>query len=298
MNGHIDADGIAEYRAGSITGRREQQIAAHLAMCAQCASVSDRLAEVSLLLAAAPLPAVPDAVAARLQAAFDAESPLSSEQSPLSSEQSPLSSEQTVVTPARSRFRLPRLSPLRLLAPVAALAVLAAGAFGLSHLDGSPASGPAVAAGSAAESGSSAASGAERAAAPEMSPPLEGSFATGHADEGQAIGPDAQPPLIAASSTVDFQADTLGKQMNALFQDRAQLRTTQATASLKSCVRTVAGSKRVDLVVSAQYAGAPATVVFVSDGSGYQAIVAGTHCSATERDILATAVVQSGISTP
>ncbi|HEY1624202.1 MAG TPA: hypothetical protein VGG16_10435 [Streptosporangiaceae bacterium] len=291
MNGHIDADGIAEYRAGSITGRREQQIAAHLAMCAQCASVSDRLAEVSLLLAAAPLPAVPDAVAARLQAAFDAESPLSSEQSPLSSEQ-------TVVTPARSRFRLPRLSPLRLLAPVAALAVLAAGAFGLSHLDGSSASGPAVAAGSAAESGSSAASGAERAAAPEMSPPLEGSFATGHADEGQAIGPDAQPPLIAASSTVDFQADTLGKQMNALFQDRAQLRTTQATASLKSCVRTVAGSKRVDLVVSARYAGAPATVVFVSDGSGYQAIVAGTHCSATERDILATAVVQSGISTP
>ena len=95
MNGHIDVDGIAEYRVGLITGRREQEIGAHLATCAQCASVAGRLAEVSILLAAAPVPAMPDTMVTRLQAALNAEIAISAERA--------------VVKPARSRFRLPRL---------------------------------------------------------------------------------------------------------------------------------------------------------------------------------------------
>src|ERR1700678_4478509 len=142
MNGHIDADGLAEYRVGLITGRREREIATHLATCPKCASVGDRLAEVSLLLAAAPAPAIPDVVAARLQAALDAETPIPSER-PISSERL-ISSEHTVVTRARARFKLPRVAPLRVLAPAAAVVVLAAGAFGLSQLSGGSAtSGPA-----------------------------------------------------------------------------------------------------------------------------------------------------------
>jgi hypothetical protein len=271
MNGHIDADGIAEFRVGLITGRRQHDIAAHLAACAQCTSVADRLAEVSTLLAAVPAPVMPDTVAARLQTALAAETAISSEQK--------------VVKPARSRFRLPRLSPLRLLAPAAAVAVLAAGAFGLSQLGSTP-------------SLSQAASGSAEAA-PAAPSAMEGSFATGHADKRQALGSADLSDSLFATSSADLQAKTLGRQLGALFQSRSQLGTTQPSASLKSCVRTVAGAGNpVELVVSTRYRGAPATVVFVSQGTHYLGIVAGSHCSATEGDVLATAVVSPGISTP
>lgn len=276
MNGHIDADGIAEFRVGLITGRRQHDIAAHLATCAQCTSVADRLAEVSTLLAAVPAPVMPDTVAARLQTALDAETAISSEQK--------------VVKPARSRFRLPRLSPLRLLAPAAAVAVLAAGAFGLSRLGSTPSL-------SQAASGSAEAAPAVRAA-PSASA-MEGSFATGHSDKRQALGSADLSNSLFATSSADLQAKTLGRQLGALFQSRSQLGTTQPSVSLKSCVRTVAGAGNpVKLVVSARYRGAPATVVFVSQGTHYLGIVAGSHCSATEGDVLATAVVSPGISTP
>ena len=274
MNGHIDADGIAEYRVGLITGRREHVIAAHLATCAQCASVADRLAEVSILLAAIPAPAIPDAVAARLQAALDAEIPISAEN--------------TVVTPLRSRFRLPRLSPVRVLTPVAALFVLAAGAFGLSQLGSSPAAGrvpPSAAAAGGAEASSAAAA------------PMEGSFATGHADTGLANGVGESPLMILISDT-NLQRGTLGKQLDALFQDHSGLHTKQAPTSLKACVRTLTAGRSIHLVASALYRGSPATIAIVGNGASYLGLVAGSHCSATNSDILATAVVSSGISTP
>jgi hypothetical protein len=103
---------------------------------------------------------------------------------------------------------------------------------------------------------------------------------------------------MVASSNVDFQTATLGQQVDALFRGRTQLRSTQATNSLKACIRTVAASKTLKMVASALYRGAPATVVIVDDEAGFQAIIAGQHCSATDGDILATAVVSPGISTP
>ena len=279
MNGHIDADGIAEFRVGLITGRRQDDIAAHLAACAQCTSVADRLAEVSMLLAAVPAPVIPDTVVARLQTALE----------------TAISSEQKVVKPTRSRFRLPRLSlprlsPLRLLAPAAAVAVLAAGAFGLSQLGSTP-------------SLSQAASGSAEEAPAVPSVPsasaMEGSFATGHSDKRQALGSADLSNSLFATSSANLQAKALGRQLGTLFQSRSQLGTTQPSVSLKSCVRTVAGvGNPVKLVLSARYLGAPATVVFVSQGTHYLGIVAGSHCSATEGDVLATAVVSPGISTP
>jgi hypothetical protein len=273
MNGHIDADGLAEFRVGLITGRRQREIAAHLATCAQCASLADRLAEVSMLLAAVPAPAMPDAVSARLQAAFDAESAISTEQ--------------TVVKPAKPRFRLPRLLPIRVLAPVAAVAVLAVGAFGLSRLSSSP-----------SYSQPASGSAAEVPAAPARPSQMEGGFATGHADEGQAIG--VEGPLMVVPSSTDLQAGTLGRQLSTLFQTRSGLgTTTEASVSQKACIHAVDGANRpVKLVISAHYRGSPATVVIVSDGNRYLGIVAGSHCSATNSDILATAVVSPGISTP
>jgi hypothetical protein len=274
MNGHIDADGIAEYRVGLITGRREHEIAAHLVTCAQCASVADRLAEVSVLLAAVPAPAMPDAVAARLQAALDAETPIAAEN--------------TVVTPLRPRFRLPRLSPVRVLTPVAALFVLAAGAFGLSQLGSSPA-------GSHVPPAAAAAGGAEASAA--AAAPIEGSFATGHADTGLANGV-GESPLMIVVSDANLERATLGKQLDTLLGEHSGLHTKQAPTALKACVRALAAGRSVHLVASALYRGSPATIAIVSNGTSYLGLVAGSHCSPTNSDILATAVVSSGISTP
>lgn len=271
MNGHFDVDSIAEYRAGLITGRHRRKIAAHLATCAQCASVGDRVAEVSILLAAVPPPALPDFVAARLQAALDAEPAISSEQ--------------TVVTPAGPRFRLPRLIPLRMLAPVAALAVLAAGGFGLSHLAGGSSA-------SQASAGSAAAGSAASAVPSARSVP----FGKSRLNELPTMG--IEGTLKVAASGIDLQAATLGRQLEELFQTRSQLRVTPASTAVKACVRTVAASSPVELVATADYHGSPATVVIVSVGTGYQGIVAGPDCSATDSDIIARAALSSGISTP
>jgi hypothetical protein len=282
MNGHIDADGLAEYRIGLITGRRERLIGAHLATCAQCSVVADRLAEVSTLLAAVPQPAIPEAVASRLE--------------------SVLYQEQTVVAPARTRFRLPghrfrlpRLVPLRVLAPVAALAVLAAGGFGLSQLSGSTASGPAFS-GAAGAPAAAASSAAASSAAVHAKAPAVGSFATGHADEGQAIG--VEGPLRIAASDIDLKTATLGRQLQALLRSDAQLPSTRASASVQACVQAAAAGHPVTLVASARFDGSPVTVVIVEVGTAYHGLVAGPHCAATDSDIIAMAVVSSGISTP
>ena len=55
---HLDAEVLAEFRAGLIAGRRGAAITAHLAGCDRCTALGDQLAGVSALLAAVPLPAV------------------------------------------------------------------------------------------------------------------------------------------------------------------------------------------------------------------------------------------------
>jgi hypothetical protein len=293
MNSHIDADGLAEYRVGLITGRRGRQIADHLAICTQCASVADRLAEVSVLLAAVPQPAIPDAVAQRLQAALAAEPPIYQEQ--------------PVVTPTRSGFRLPglnrpglnrpgfklpRLVPPRVLAPVAAVAVLAGGGFWLSQLAGSSASGPSFSGSSEAGPAAGAtASSADHSAQVHVSGPF-----TGHTNEGMDIG--VNQSLMITSSDTDLQAATLGSQLGALLSSQPRLHSTHASAAVKACVSAIAASRPVKLVASARYGGSPATVVIVNQSGRYQGIIAGPSCSHTDSDILATTVVPTGISTP
>src|SRR5215510_5351674 len=70
---HPDTEALAEYRAGLIGGFRRRQLAAHVAGCAQCASVSERLDAVGSVLASAPAPAMPDEVERRIAAALAAE---------------------------------------------------------------------------------------------------------------------------------------------------------------------------------------------------------------------------------
>jgi anti-sigma factor RsiW len=70
---HVDASVLAELDAGLIVGRRATRIHAHLAGCERCAQVSAGLSAVSVLLAAAPRQAMPEAVTRRLTATISAE---------------------------------------------------------------------------------------------------------------------------------------------------------------------------------------------------------------------------------
>ena len=70
---HLDADVLAEFRAGLISGRRGTRIAAHLAGCERCTALDEQLAGVRSLLASVPALAMPDSVARRLDTVLAAE---------------------------------------------------------------------------------------------------------------------------------------------------------------------------------------------------------------------------------
>jgi hypothetical protein len=179
--------------------------------------------------------------------------------------------------------------------------VLGAGCFGLTQLSSSSASSPAFggagAAGPAsvphaASSGSSSSSSSDTIGAPGISrqnAPDAGSFPTGHADVSEPISVNG--PLEVAASDTDLQTAGLGRQLETLLAAYAQLHSTQASASVKACVRSIADNRPVKLVASARYGGSPATVVIVETNAGYQGIVAGPGCSATNSDVVAMALV-------
>jgi len=281
---HVDADALAEFRAGLITGRRGAKIAAHLASCDRCAALDGQLAGVSALLAAIPAPVVPGHVALRLDTVLAAE--VASRNDPERARREP--SPQTGVSARRTgsrRFRLP--SP-RVLTPVAAAAavVLAAGGYGLSLL----ASGPgnqfaASSAGSAAKAAASPKGAASRAAAAVPSPlPVSGSHRMSLAG------------FAVVTSPADFQPAGLGQQVAAAITAAPAASLAQRTSpQLRACVQKVADGDGVIKVIIARYQGHPATIVVVRTGPGDEARVAGPDCSGTNPDVLNHTSLPSGI---
>src|SRR6516164_557662 len=151
---HLDTDVLAEFRAGLITGRRGAGITAHLAGCDRCTALDDQLAGVSVLLASVPVPPVLDTVLAAEVARRD------------TAERA--RGDGAAESPAPRRpdgHRGFRLLSLRVLAPVAAVVVLAAGGYGLSRLVGPASQATASSsAGNAARATTSAAAGSAKSA--------------------------------------------------------------------------------------------------------------------------------------
>ena len=146
MTGHPESGVLAEYQAGLVTGRRRASIASHLATCDRCAGLSDQLGEIPALIAAAPHPAMPADVARRLDLVLAAEA-AQRHSSERTADDSP---EHRATSPGPRRRWDFRLVTQRILVPAAAVVVLAAGGFGLSHVLGSSSASSSVAAGSEA----------------------------------------------------------------------------------------------------------------------------------------------------
>ena len=283
---HPDSGVLAEYRAGLISGRRGRRIAAHLSACDHCAGVGDQLAEISVMLAAAPVPAMPDNVAQRLDTVLAAEAAKRNDSERAAAE----ASRDRGAHRRRARRGGWRLVTVRVLAPAATVVALAAVGFELSHIGGPTSS-------SAASSGAGRVAGPSTAAA--SAAPREAKVgAAANGSEGHTI------PLFGPSlsfkfynSPTSYQRSTLREQIVAEVRAPAGP-AGSASAQIKGCVnRVTGGSGRGTpvLVEKARFQGRPAIVIVAFRGGSYTAWVTGPGCSAASDTVLATL---SGISAP
>lgn len=272
---HLDPDVLAEFRAGLITGRRGAKVTAHLAYCARCAALSDQLAGVSALLAAVPVPAMPDGVAARLDTVLAAEAA----RRDVSERADGDRSRERATDPQPGRHWGFRLVARRVLAPAAVIAVLAAGGYGLSRISSGPSS-------STPTAGVAAASSATKTST--------GSF-KGAASRPAAIAGIAGPSGFSViNSGTDYRPATLNQQLSHQLSQEGRGSSAAgpsrpASAQLRGCVQRVTSRVRPGtpvLVENAHYLGHPVTVIVASIGGHYMAWVLAPGCSATRDDVL------------
>ena len=274
---HPDSEVLAEFRAGLITGRHGARISAHLAACEHCAGLCDQLAEISALLAVVPAPAMPEAVARRLEGALAAEAAQRDDAERIVGDSS---RDGTPSPRARRRWDF-RLVALRVLAPAAGVAVLAAGGYGLSRIGESSTVSEA--------SGSAASSAATAAALPQARAAVPSSAAASRLGAIQAHN-----GLQIVTSQTNYLRATLRQQLAGEMKRYAEgaagpLR--PATAPVKGCVLRVTEDTRpvtVKLVETARFQGQPAIVIVAASGRHDVAWVTTPTCSGSSDHVLAT----------
>jgi hypothetical protein len=280
---HVDAEVLAELGEGLISGRRAARIRAHLASCERCAGISAGLSAASVLLAAVPSPAMPDAVARRLSGALAAEA---------------AARPGTAVVPARLADRegfhhaervrgLPSRPRWRGLAgPVAARVFTAAAAVCLLAAGGGYMLARLIPHGAPVPSG------------PTGPHPLfpSGPQAGPYHPPGQAGMPPGQPGTLpeftVVKSGTDYQPASLSAQIETelgrVHQARGGETGHAPTTRQHDCVLRVTGGTRPALVDAADYEGHPAMVIAL-DRTGRQfsqAWVVGPACSAGNSDVI------------
>jgi hypothetical protein len=298
---HLDTDVLAEFRAGLITGRRGARITAHLGGCERCTALDEQLAGVRSLLASVPVPAMPDSVAQRLDTVLAAEVTQRNAARGEAAQSDQAERAGSDGTRESSAPRRPggnrgfRLVALRVLAPAAAVVLLGAGVYGLSHLNlGS----------SSSSAASSTAGGAARTAEPSAA---AGTHSAEHANApaaGPTKGTVSRPQgitggLVVRVSHTNFSHAGLRHQVLAeLRVPSGSLAPQIATTQVRGCVQLVAGAHPLRRVESVLYEGSRATLIVASTGAEDTAWIAAPDCSATHRDVLDTTTLPPGISGP
>ena len=292
---HLDTDVLAEFRAGLITGWRGARITAHLGGCERCTALDEQLAGVRSLLASVPAPAMPDSVAQRLEVVLAAEVAQRDAVQENRAERADGDGARESPAPRRpGGNRGFRPLTLRVLAPVAAVVVLAAGGYGLSRVN----------LGSSTESSTSAGSAAQ-GAAPTAAASAKSGGSVNAPNAGPTRGAVSRPQgITAAGITVvtghaNLSHADLGQQVRAELNMPASARTTRAaTSTERGCVLGLIGHHQLELVESVLFEGSPATLVVARSGARDMAWLAAPECSATHRHVLDTTSLSSGISGP
>ncbi len=233
---HLDYDTLADLAEGLLADSRAASADAHLADCAECRGRSAEIADVTRLLADAPMPPMPAELASRIDDALAAEAAASSHVVSLESR--------------RGRRRI------RILSAAAATVVVVGGGALVGH---SLLTGPVSSENGAAQSQPIQDRTGSAAARPPGASALKGSG-------GGATG--AGGGHLALRSGTDYTDARLGDQISAqLAQGESRSAEDLAPEQLTGCVRRVTQGKMPLLVDLARYEGRSATVI-VLPGTG------------------------------
>ncbi|HEY0716214.1 MAG TPA: hypothetical protein VGD68_01255 [Streptosporangiaceae bacterium] len=284
---HADPEVLAELSEGLISGKRATRIHAHLAGCQRCARCSAGLAEISMLLASVPSPAMPEAVVRRLSTTLVQEA--TSRSGRVAAATRP--AEENLSAPvlrfqgARGRRRGgPSPVAARAFAAAAAACVVAAGGYTLVQLTSGPGPGPRQVAG-----GPSVSSSPTRGTHAIPLIPLTPS---------QGTGTSNLLSFRVIDSGIDYRGGGhLGPQIKTELDQVAALSPAGSsgarvlhspTPQQYACVVDVTGDVEPALVDSARYDGRPATIIALGHLGNQvsQAWVVGPSCSADDTDIL------------
>ncbi len=316
MTRHIDAMVLARFREGDLSQRKAARVSAHLARCARCAELGSELAGVTVLLASAAAPPIPEYLDARIRSTLAAES---ARRAAADAGTEPGRRD----LPARShRARrgphVPRASSpavLRTLAAAGAVAVLAGGGFALVRQLGSGQAGNTSSSVVAGPGGAAAPRAAGPAAEPDLRAPAFGpSLRYGSPGQQASFVPvltatDFSPAALdaqvstALSQVSGAHAGTFGRSSTSA--GRSSPRPSPSAGSrfggiplteLQACVTRIAAGHRVLLVDLARYQGRPATIIVTAPASpaARQAWVVGPACSGSRSDVLAHRAVPGG----
>jgi hypothetical protein len=230
---HLDYDTLADLAEGLLPDSRAASADAHLADCVECRNRSAEIADVTRLLADAPMPPMPPELASRIDEALAAEAATSGHVVSLDAH--------------RGRRRMRILS-------VAAAAVIVVGGgalVGRTLLNGSVSS----------ENGAAQSQPIQdRTGSPAARPPDAGALrAPGSAGSGSG---STGGGYLALRSGTDYSAARLGEQVSGRLA-KGESRTTEELApeQLSGCVRQVTQGRMPLLVDVARYEGRPATLI-------------------------------------
>jgi hypothetical protein len=248
---HLDYDVLADLAEGLLEDDEAASVNAHLETCADCRDLSADLADVSRILAEAPVPSMPAELAERIDTAIAAESMHTA----------------TVASLEQRRGR----RHWRILSAAAATVVVLGGGATVGKI---------------AMDGASSSDSAARHPAPHRSLTDPGS---GSGVPKVAPGEPA-PTFKVAQSGTDYRSDTLGDQVGGIVTGEQKMRSEAAAPDprLRGCVTGVAGAQSLLLVDQAKYEGQPAIIIAVNgDRPGKRNIwVVGPDCSPQAHHLL------------
>ncbi|MFB4301128.1 anti-sigma factor family protein [Actinomadura sp. NTSP31] len=251
---HLDYDVLADLAEGLLEGDQAASVNAHLESCAECRDRSADLADVSRILAEAPVPSMPAELAERIDTAIAAESMHNA----------------TVVSMEQRRGR----RHWRILSAAAAAVVVLGGgaAVGKIALNGSDGTaGRASAPAQDNEKRHEAGGSAPNAVAPSQSALSAASF------------------KVTRSGTA-YRAGRLGGQIDRLLGKGQELRLqgSPPTELMSGCVTGVTRGRTPALVDQATYDGRDATVIALpgARSGSWDVWVVGPDCSAQDAHVL------------
>jgi hypothetical protein len=298
---HASADELASLEAGDLRPRKAARIETHIAGCHRCGRVRRQLASVPSLLARVQYPPMPEKVSVGIEAAFRVEATQRLSAMPATEagrRELPGAHRGPGAGPG---WHLPRLSvtATRLVAAAGALAVVAASGYAIASRAGNGAT-------SSPSAGSAAAPAQVQrmSAGPDVTYGRPGATHTIHSVESSANFVPESLSTQATNAVHAAQARGASAAEPSLSEPGASRAQTSASATsaappsgvasrLAGCIDLIAPGRTVLLVDLARFEGKAATIIVIAAlaASPAQAWVVGSSCSASDKDIIAHAVL-------